>query len=171
MTGRTGVGPRTISTRLPRSAPGTSAISVNSSAWSAVSFWHSPQNANAFVSFSFWIHGGTSGGQALQVYAEKDGVGLPGVTIPAPAAGTWQQVTLSLDSLGLTGATNMTRFNIFNVSGNTLPTFYLDDISLISDITPPVVQSISPAAGTISYLRPHRDRQLSPNPSPAWIQA
>ncbi|MEK7781113.1 MAG: lamin tail domain-containing protein, partial [Verrucomicrobiota bacterium] len=131
---------------------GTSAISVNSSAWSALSFWHSPQNANQFVSFSFWIHGGTSGGQALQVYAEKDGVGLPGVAIPAPAAGTWQQVTLSLDSLGLTGATNMTRFNIFNVSGNTLPTFYIDDVSLISDSTPPVVQNISPAAGTISNL-------------------
>lgn len=131
---------------------GTSAISVNSSAWSALSFWHSPQNANAFVSFSFWIHGGTSGGQALQVYAEKDGVGLPGVAIPAPVAGTWQQVTLSLDSLGLAGATNMTRFNIFNVSGNTLPTFYIDDVSLISDITPPVVQSVSPAAGTISNL-------------------
>ncbi len=49
---------------------GTSAISVNSSAWSAVSFWHSPQNANEFVSFSFWIHGCTSCGQALQVYAE-----------------------------------------------------------------------------------------------------
>ena len=131
---------------------GTKSISVNAGAYTAVSFWHPPQIASAFSGFSFWIHGGTSGGQTLQVYAEKDGVALPGVAIPAPTAGTWQQVTLSLASLGLTGATNMTRFNIQSTSGSTLPTFYIDDVSLISDTTPPVVQSFSPAAGTLSNL-------------------
>jgi hypothetical protein len=131
---------------------GSKSISVTAGAWSAISFWHSAQPTSAFTSFSFWIHGGSSGGQSLQIYAEKDGVSLPGVVVPTAAAGTWQQVTLSLDSLGLAGATNLTRFNIFNASGNSLPTFYLDDISLISDITPPVVQSISPAAGMVAVL-------------------
>jgi hypothetical protein len=131
---------------------GTRSISVNAGGYTAVSFWHSPQIASAFVSLSFWIHGGTSGGQTLQVYAEKDGVSLPGVAVPVPTAGTWQQVTLSLASLGLTGATNMTRFNIQSTSGSTLPTFYLDDVSLISDITPPIVQGFNPTAGTVSAL-------------------
>ena len=131
---------------------GNRSISVNAGAWSALSFWHSPQAASAFTSFSFWIHGGSAGGQALQVYAETDGVALPGVAVPSPSAGTWQQVTLSLASLGLTGATNMTRFNIQNVSDSTLPTFYIDDVRLIADTTPPVVQDFSPAAGTVAIL-------------------
>lgn len=131
---------------------GTKSISVNAASYTAVSFWHSPQIASAFFGFSFWIHGGTSGGQTLQVYAEKDGVTLPGVAIPNPVAGTWQQVTLSLASLGLTGATNMTRINIQSISGSILPTFYIDDVRLISDTTPPVVQSFSPAAGTVSAM-------------------
>ena len=131
---------------------GTSAISVVADAWEALSLWHSPQNASAYTNFSFWIHGGSTGGQQLQVYAEKDGTGLPAVAIPAPSAGTWQKVSLSLASLGLTDATNMTRFNIQNTSGGTLGTFYIDDVSLVSDTTPPVVQSFSPAAGTLATL-------------------
>ena len=43
-------------------------------------------------------------------------------------------------------------FNIQNSTGNSLATFYVDDVSLISDTTPPVVQSKSPAAGTVSSL-------------------
>src|SRR3954468_13123294 len=54
---------------------GTKAISVTASAWSAVSFWHPAQNASAFTDFSFWIHGGSAGGQPLQVYAENDSGG------------------------------------------------------------------------------------------------
>ncbi|MGC3961265.1 MAG: lamin tail domain-containing protein [Verrucomicrobiota bacterium] len=131
---------------------GSRSISVNADAWTAVSFWHSAQTASAFTSFSFWIHGGTSGGQSLQLYAETANGTLPGVALPAPVANTWQQITIPLASLGLAGATNMTRFSIQNASGNTLPIFYLDDVSLISDSTPPVVQSFSPPAGTVSAL-------------------
>jgi hypothetical protein len=132
---------------------GTKAISVTASAWSAVSFWHPAQNASAFTDFSFWIHGGSAGGQPLQVYAENDSGGAhAAVAIAAPVAGTWQHVTIPLASLGVNGVADMTRFNIQNASGNSLATFYVDDVSLISDTTPPVVQSVTPAAGTVSAL-------------------
>ncbi len=131
---------------------GSKSISVTAGAWSAISFWHSAQTASAFTSISFWIHGGSSGGQNLQLYAETSGGSLPSVPLPAPAANAWQQITIPLSSLGLTGATDMTRFNIFNASSDSLPTFYLDDVSLVSDLTPPVVQSFSPPAGTVSGL-------------------
>ena len=130
---------------------GTRSISVNAGGYTAVSFWHPAQNANAFTAISFWIQGGTAGGQTLQVYAETTG-GFPAVAIPSPVAGTWQQVTVSLASLGVATAPNLTRFNIQNSTGNSLATFYVDDVSLISDTTPPVVQSKSPAAGTVSSL-------------------
>ena len=132
---------------------GARSISITAGAWQAVSFWHSAQSARPFTSFSFWIHGDTSGGQTLQVYAENTGGGSHApVGIPAPVAGTWQRVTLPLASLGVAGVADMTRFNIQNASGNSLGTFYVDDVSLVSDTTPPVLQSVSPPAGSIASL-------------------
>ena len=130
---------------------GTKSISVTAGGYQAVSFWHSAQSAGSFSGFSFWIHGGTAGGQTLQVVALTNTVELPAVAIPAPVAGTWQQVTVSFASLGVAGTPNLTRFHIKNSTGNTLTTFYVDDVSLTSGITP-VVQSVSPAAGTVSTL-------------------
>jgi len=130
---------------------GTKSISVTAAGYQAVSFYHSAQGASGFSGFSFWIHGGTTGGQTLQVVALTNAVELPAVAIPAPVAGTWQQVTISLASLGVAGAPNMTRFHIKNSTGNTLATFYVDDVSLTTGITP-VVQSVSPAAGSVSTL-------------------
>lgn len=131
---------------------GGQAVSVDAVNYQAVSFWHSAQDASPFIDFSFWIHGGTAGGQVLQVYAETSGGGQPAVGIPAPIAGTWQLVTVSLDSLGVGGAADLTRFNIQSLSGGSQPTFYVDDVRLKSDTTPPVVESISPPAGTVSAL-------------------
>jgi len=140
---------------LNNSSPTHSAnrsISVDADAWEGLSFWHSAQNANAFSTLSFWIHGGSSGGQPLQIYAETSGGSFPAVGLPALVAGTWQQVTIPLTSLGVAASTDFTRFTIQNISANTIPRFYVDDITLNSDTTPPVVQSISPAAGTLSDL-------------------
>ena len=132
---------------------GTRSISATAGAWQGLSFWHSAQSASPFTAFSFWIHGGPAGGQPLQVYAENSSGGSHSpVAIPAPVAGTWQHVTLSLSSLGVAGVADMTRFNIQNASGNSLATFYVDDVSLIADTTPPVLQSVSPPAGTVAGL-------------------
>ena len=130
---------------------GTKSISVTAGGYQAVSFWHSAQSSGSFSGFSFWIHGGTAGGQTLQVVALTNTVELPAVAIPAPVAGTWQQVTVSLASLGVAGAPNLTRFHIKNSTGNALTTFYVDDVSLTSGLSP-VVQSVTPAAGTVSTL-------------------
>lgn len=131
---------------------GSRSISVNAGAWTGVSFWHSAQNAAAFTSVSFWIHGGTSGGQTLQLYAETSSGTFPAVALPAAPANAWQQIIVPLTSLGVASAPDLTRLTIQNASGNTLNTFYLDDVSLISDTTPPVVQSVTPAAGSVAGL-------------------
>ena len=46
---------------------GSKSISVTASAWQALSFWHSDLNAAAFANVSFWINGGSSAGQRLQL--------------------------------------------------------------------------------------------------------
>ena len=131
---------------------GTKSISVTPGPWEALYLGHSSQNSSAYVSVSFWIHGGTAGGQLLQVEGLVGGVNQPGVNLLPLTAGTWQLVTVSLQSLGVAGASNFSGLWIRDRTGTSQPTFYVDDINLISDITPPVVQSVSPAAGTVSSL-------------------
>src|SRR5689334_17962071 len=51
---------------LSNTAPvhtGADSISVNASAWQALSFWHQDLNAPAYTNLTFWANGGTAGGQ------------------------------------------------------------------------------------------------------------
>lgn len=132
---------------------GSQSIRVEAQNWQAVSFWHPAQDASSFTSLSFWIHGGSSGGQPLQVYAETgSGGGQPAAAIPAPIAGTWQLVTIPLADLGVGDAPDMTRFSIQIASSSSQPAFYVDDIRLTTDTTPPAVANVTPAAGTVASL-------------------
>jgi hypothetical protein len=113
---------------------GTKAISVTiTNAWGALSLEHSPMDSSVFTNLTFWINGGTSGGQQLKIYAEVTGVTESSVNLPTLAANTWQQLTFSLAALGVEGQPNFTRFSIQDRSGATEPTFYVDDISLITN--------------------------------------
>ena len=50
---------------------GAASISATiTSGWSALSLWHSAQDSSVFTNLTFWINGGASGGQQLQIYAE-----------------------------------------------------------------------------------------------------
>ncbi len=84
---------------------GTSAISATITAGgSALSLHHADIDASAYTSLTFWINGGASGGQQLQVYAELGGVGQSAVSLPTLTANTWQQITLSMAALGSLGS-------------------------------------------------------------------
>ena len=112
---------------------GTSAISVTITAGgSAMSLHHADIDASAYTSLTFWINGGASGGQLLQVYAELGGVGQPAVSLPTLTANTWQQITLTMAALGIAGQPNFSRFSIQNRTGAALATFYVDDMSLVA---------------------------------------
>ncbi|MCX6895839.1 MAG: lamin tail domain-containing protein, partial [Verrucomicrobia bacterium] len=134
---------------------GSKSISTTANPFEAVAFGHDPLNTSPYSAVSFWVHGGTNGGQRLQVYANTNGVALPGVNLTSLPANTWQQITLSLASLGIERVSNLTQISIqYNpVFASPAVTFYVDDVRLVSDTTPPVVQSVSPVAGsTVSNL-------------------
>ncbi len=109
---------------------GTYSIRATANAWEAVSFYHSDYNLSAYTNFSFWAHGGTTGGQRLQVYfSYPDNSSGPVVAIPTGLpTNAWQQYTIPLSSLGAATATNLHRINIQLTSSGTAGTFYLDDI-------------------------------------------
>lgn len=126
---------------------GSKAISVTMTAgWAALSLHHANLDTGSYTNLSFWIHGGSSGGQRLRVYAETT-TAQPGVDLPQLTANTWQPINLSLASLGVANVSNLTRFSIQDRSGAAAPTFYVDDILLAGGPTPPSA-SVIPAAGS-----------------------
>ena len=126
---------------------GTS-IRVDAGAYQALYLHHDSFDATPYASLTFWIHGGTVGGQTLQLQAHVNGNALPAVVIPTPQANTWQQVTLSLASLGAQAQGSFDGFWIQNSGGATLPTFYVDDIALIAN-PPPAAVAVQVNAGSV----------------------
>ncbi len=116
---------------------GTASASVNAAAYQAIYLHHSSFSTANYTSLSFWIHGGASGGQLLQVNATSGSSPLTTINLAPLVANSWQQMTISLASLGLNSSSAMDGFWIQDRSGATLPTFYVDDISLIGGVPPP----------------------------------
>ena len=116
---------------------GAASLKVTAGAWQAVYFHHDPRSAALFTNISFWINGGTSGGQLLQVQGELDGQGQTAVAIPALAANTWKFVSVPLSQLGLTDQPNFDGVWVQDRSGTTQPAFFIDDVLLVAGSAPP----------------------------------
>ncbi|MCX8091064.1 MAG: alpha-L-arabinofuranosidase [Verrucomicrobiae bacterium] len=115
---------------------GSRSIRVSASPWQAISFWHEDWDTTLYTNFSFWAHGGTSGGQRLQVYAELSGVPQPAYVIPGSLpANTWQRYAIPLSALGVANKSNLSRLSIQLRNDGSTGTFYLDDVQL--DTRPP----------------------------------
>lgn len=115
---------------------GTHSIAITSNPWEGCQMGHNwPTNFNTtgFGNLTFWINGGSTGGQILQVYATVNFSGQPAVPIGAIAANTWQKITIPLASLGVDNNPNVTSFVIQN-TGTAAPTFYVDDIIVTGSV-------------------------------------
>jgi len=137
---------------LSNSAPvqsGSDSIAVSAGPWQALYLHHDPFDSTIYTDLVFWINGGSSGGQLLQVQAELNGAPQTAVTLPALAANSWQKVTISLASLGVQDRPNLDGFWIQDRTGTTQPTFYVDTISLTAAPPPSVVDVTVDAAQTL----------------------
>ncbi len=110
---------------------GSDSISVTCSNYQAV-YFHNPAFApTLYTNLVFWINGGPTGGQPLQVNAANNAnnVVYPGYALPSvPGGNVWQQYIVPISALGITNGAD--GFWIQESGGNAIPTFYLDDISL-----------------------------------------
>ncbi len=109
---------------------GTSSIAVTASPYSALSFHHGAIETQLFSSVTFWINGGSSGGQLLAVKAVLGDGAHPGVTIGPLAANTWQKVVIPLGDLGAANRLDLTNIWVQEVAGVAAPTYYVDDFRL-----------------------------------------
>jgi len=114
---------------------GASSIGVSAAAWQALYLHHAAFSTSGYTNLSFWIHGGSGGGQRLQVQATVAGQPQTVYALPPLAANSWQQITIPLASLGVANA-QMDGFWIQDASGTTQPAFYVDDVALESGTSP-----------------------------------
>jgi hypothetical protein len=117
---------------------GSDSISVTAGAWQGLQIYHTDMDSTPYASINFWLNGGASGGQHLQVYGlvhfgTTNGYSLSQrFSLASPPVGTWQQYSVPLSAIGVAGLANFNGFVIQDSVGATEPTFYVDDISLVS---------------------------------------
>jgi alpha-N-arabinofuranosidase len=141
---------------------GTYSLRATANAWEGISFYHATYSLVSYSNLSFWAHGGSTGGQRLQVYfSYPDNSNGPMISLPAGLpTNTWQQYTISLSSLGVATATNLHRINIQLTSLGTAGTFYLDDIQFNPDAIPGLVNV---SVNTTQALRTVNERHFGVN--------
>jgi alpha-N-arabinofuranosidase len=114
---------------------GSSAIAVTADGYEALYLQHPALPTDAYESLKFWIHGGATGGQTLNVVALRSGTGQPAVTIGPLAAGAWQEFVIPLAQLGIANISDLDGLWLQENAGVTQPTFFVDDIHL--EFAPP----------------------------------
>ena len=132
---------------------GTDSIATTiTAAAGALRFQHpSPLDPTAYVKLSFWINGGTAGGQILQMQAVSNNSPInAGVLLMPLVANTWQQYVIPLSMLGVATNSTLNGFWFQDTSGGPQPTFYLDDVQLIGSPPPALVHL------GIDNINPHR---------------
>lgn len=119
---------------------GNDSISVTiTGAYAGIQFYHLDMTNSAYGFISFWLNGGATGGQQLQMYGN---LGTPIVSqsgryyLSTPVANVWQQYIVPLSSLGVANKTNFTGFAIQDSAGSAEAVFYLDDVQLLNATAP-----------------------------------
>ncbi len=78
-------------------------VTITDASSQAIYIHHDAFDSSFYTNLTFWINGGTNGGQQLKVQAILDLTAQSAANLPALAANTWQPITLSLSSLGVAG--------------------------------------------------------------------
>ena len=91
---------------------------------------HNPQAITGYEALVFWVHGGTSGGQLLQVQGTLNGGAILAYPLPPLVANTWTKVVVPLKAIGVWGANDFDGFWIQDRSGTAQGEYFVDDISV-----------------------------------------
>jgi hypothetical protein len=118
---------------------GTASIAVTFDAWEGLYLHNASVNTLGLTDLRFYVHGGSSGGQQMNVFLNLDANGNaengPSISVPSPQPNAWSEVLVPLSELNPTNEV-VTGITWQDVSGGSQPTFYIDDISLQSSEDP-----------------------------------
>ena len=128
---------------------GNRSISVTCTSGSASLSLHNPAgfDSSPYTNVSYWLNGGSVGGQTLKVTCRlTTGGSLPTYILPAPlVANTWQQILIPLAALGVANTKTLTGFTLQSTSG-AQATFYVGEITLVPPPAPTLVHLTADAA-------------------------
>lgn len=128
---------------------GTASLAVTrTDPWSALQIGYRGDSLDIsdYDTFSFWVHGGPTGGQEIEVMVDPpagDGADPPVTQIITLQAKTWTQVTMPLASLT---RKRVYRIVWFNNTDSSQPVYYLDDIRFTGPSKPPLALSVDASA-------------------------
>src|SRR5690348_7761831 len=129
------------------------AVTIANNSYQAIYIAHNAFDSTPYASLSFWINGGTAGGQQLQVQALLSSSAQTPVTLAVLPTNSWRHLVLSLDSLGAAGQSTFSGFWIQDRLGAAQPTFYLDDVALLANTNPPPPVTNAAVAVSIDAAR------------------
>jgi hypothetical protein len=110
--------------------------------WSGLQFGRNDiLEVSGYDTFRFWVHGGTVGGQQIEVSVGSSNASVKQVV--RPKASTWTKVDVPLHDLGKPTGINLIYW--FNSTPGPQPVFYLDDISFVLKGAPPPPPVAGPA--------------------------
>jgi alpha-N-arabinofuranosidase len=115
---------------------GQRSIRVDFYPWSSIWF-KNPSGfvVDGFTHLEFWVHGGSAGNPRFYIRAEVNGVDRPLVPITNFAsslpANQWTRVQVPLSALGVNPGDRITGIHFREFSGQSVPTFYIDDIRFL----------------------------------------
>ncbi|HWX20728.1 MAG TPA: YDG domain-containing protein [Candidatus Binatia bacterium] len=120
---------------------GTQSISVTiTSSGGALSLqYQAGFNTSPYASLSFWVNGGSTGGQRLQLFGTLANSGQIAYALPRLPTNQWQQITVPLATLGVANKSNFSGLFIQDTSGGAQPVFYVDDVQLNAAPAPALV--------------------------------
>jgi len=138
-----GWAPRSYTNTSPVHSGITSvSVTISDSSWQGLQIVHGAFDSTPYESVTFWINGGTSGGQRLQIYGlaqvgSTQNVWQISQSLGTLQTNTWQQFTIPLSALGLADKNNATGIVFQDRIGAPQPTFFLDDIEFNAKSSPP----------------------------------
>lgn len=116
---------------------GSAAVAVTyTSAWAGLYLHVDPAIATAdLVAVRFWVHGGSGGGQRLNLVTYDQGGGRGESVAVRPQAGTWTLYEVPLQHLGAPAGISGLVWQ--DATGGAQPAWYVDDIVLVARTGPP----------------------------------
>lgn len=118
---------------------GKTAIRVRFNGYEGLKFHHDPLDMRPFNRISFYINGGPSGGQLVQIGAacsEKPCSNKGGVRLEPLPAGKWVAVTIPLEELELAGKPDVSAFWIQGSRNGLQEPVYVDEVRLLKPDEP-----------------------------------
>ncbi len=135
-------------------------VTIATANYDGLQIYHPDMDSTPYAAISFWINGGASGGQKLQVYGLLHVGANPNANAPGSYSlgslqtNVWQQFTVPLSAIGVANKSNFTGFVIQSSIGAVQPTFYVDDIQLNALSVPAVVNVSVNATNVLRTVDP-----------------